>query len=151
MQSMTLTPIPGYLAHTAPLLSTASSSHNQLVIISYWRSTAALLAFARTGEHMKAWKWLNQHQASMPYYSIMHELYEVPKGGWEILYGNMARWGMMTAQFPGAEGLREMEVRDGNGGGVMKRMGRGKVVGKEREEKEKEKGGAATLGEEKRS
>ncbi|MFD2046588.1 DUF4188 domain-containing protein [Ornithinibacillus salinisoli] len=67
------------------------------VMIQYWRSTEDLLAYAKGEKHLKAWKNFNQKIGNSDAVGIYHETYEVQKGRYESIYGNMPQYGLANA------------------------------------------------------
>lgn len=68
------------------------------IMISYWRSTDDLLAYARGAKHLAAWREFNQKVGDNDAVGIYHETYSVPKGGYESFYGNMPLFGLAKAK-----------------------------------------------------
>ncbi len=58
------------------------------MVVAYFRSIADAHAYAHGPLHRKAWDWWNSITKTHPHLSIMHELYEAPKGRWENIYVN---------------------------------------------------------------
>ncbi|KAK3073157.1 hypothetical protein LTR53_005494 [Teratosphaeriaceae sp. CCFEE 6253] len=56
--------------------------------VAYFRSVEGLHKFAHSDFHRGGWDWWNKGYAQMPHLSIYHEIYQVPKGGWESIYVN---------------------------------------------------------------
>ncbi|WP_339212799.1 DUF4188 domain-containing protein [Ornithinibacillus sp. FSL M8-0202] len=68
------------------------------IMISYWRSTDDLLAYARGAKHLAAWREFNQKVGDNDAVGIYHETYSVPKGSYESVYGNMPLFGLAKAK-----------------------------------------------------
>ena len=86
-------PEAGLLAHEFAL--TASGA----VTIQYWRSAEHLEAFARNQAmpHHPAWRAFNRAVGGNGDVGIWHETYLVSAGRYEVLYGNMPRFGLAKA------------------------------------------------------
>jgi hypothetical protein len=69
------------------------------VQVQYWRSRDQLLAYARSkdSEHLPAWKRFNEVIAKTNAVGIWHEMYCVPAGAYECVYGNMPPFGLARA------------------------------------------------------
>lgn len=68
------------------------------IMISYWKSTDELLAYARGAKHLKAWREFNKKIGDSETVGIYHETYSVPKGNYETVYGNMPLFGLAKAK-----------------------------------------------------
>jgi heme-degrading monooxygenase HmoA len=68
------------------------------IMISYWRSTEDLLAYAKGKKHLTAWREFNRKVGDNEAVGIYHETYVVPKGNYEALYGNMPLYGLAKAK-----------------------------------------------------
>jgi len=68
------------------------------VMIQYWRSADELLAYAKGEKHLTAWKNFNQKVGDNDAVGIYHETYEIKKGSYETLYGNMPLYGLAKAR-----------------------------------------------------
>lgn len=55
----------------------------------YWRSLDDLLVYAKNEKHLTAWKKFNQKVGNNSTVGIYHETYQVKKGAYESIYGNM--------------------------------------------------------------
>ena len=66
-------------------------------MIQYWRSVEDLLAYARHEKHMTAWKRFNQKVGNNSAVGIYHETYQISKGKYESIYGNMPQYGLGKA------------------------------------------------------
>jgi hypothetical protein len=66
------------------------------VLVSYWRSTEHLLAYAksRTAAHLPAWRDFNQTVGTNGDVGIWHETYRVHPGDYESVYVNMPAFGL---------------------------------------------------------
>lgn len=67
------------------------------VMIQYWRSTEDLLAYAKGKKHLSAWKNFNKKVGNNAAVGIYHETYELKKGKYESVYGNMPLYGLGKA------------------------------------------------------
>ena len=67
------------------------------VMIQYWRSTEELLAYAKGVKHLTAWKNFNKQIGNNDAVGIYHETYELKKGYYESVYGNMPLYGLGKA------------------------------------------------------
>jgi hypothetical protein len=69
------------------------------MVVQYWRSVAALEAFAGDTSlpHHRAWRAFNTAVGQKGDVGIWHETYVVAGGGYEALYGNMPRFGLAVA------------------------------------------------------
>ncbi|MBR7554961.1 DUF4188 domain-containing protein [Allobacillus sp. GCM10007491] len=67
------------------------------VMIQYWSSTEALLSYAKGKKHLTAWKAFNQKVGNNKAVGIYHESYQVKKGNYESVYGNMPLYGLSKA------------------------------------------------------
>jgi hypothetical protein len=69
------------------------------LMVSYWRSTEHLLAYAkmRNAEHLPAWRAFNEHIGTNGDVGIWHETYRVPPGHFETVYVNMPAFGLAKA------------------------------------------------------
>ena len=66
-------------------------------MIQYWRSVEDVLAYARHEKHMTAWKQFNKRIGNNRAVGIYHETYQVNKGVYESIYGNMPLFGLGKA------------------------------------------------------
>lgn len=68
-------------------------------MISYWRSFEDLERFARDPNlpHAPAWKAFMKNVGNTGSVGVYHETYQVHKGSYECLYGNMPRFGLAKA------------------------------------------------------
>ena len=66
------------------------------IMLQYWRSLDALLAYAkaRDAEHLPAWRAFNQRIGTDGSVGIWHETYCVRAGGHENVYVNMPPFGL---------------------------------------------------------
>lgn len=71
------------------------------VMIQYWQSTDALLAYSKKEKHMNAWKQFNQKVGSSSgAVAVYHETYQVKAGSYESIYVNMPSYGLGKALSP---------------------------------------------------
>ena len=70
-----------------------------IMVVQYWRSYAALEAYAaaRDRAHLPAWAAFNKAVGSNGDVGIWHETYRVAPGGYENVYHNMPRFGLGLA------------------------------------------------------
>ncbi|MGJ7913814.1 DUF4188 domain-containing protein [Neobacillus sp. LXY-1] len=66
-------------------------------IIQYWRSVEDLLAYANNEKHLTAWKNFNQKVGNNDAVGIYHETYQISRGNYEAIYGNMPHYGLGKA------------------------------------------------------
>ena len=68
-------------------------------MLQYWRSFEDLESFARnpSDTHLEAWKKFNQAVGADGSVGIWHETYTVNPGQFEVMYGNMLRFGLAAA------------------------------------------------------
>lgn len=66
-------------------------------MIQYWRSVEELIAYAKHEKHMTAWKKFNQIVGNNSAVGIYHETYQISKGKYESIYGNMPHYGLGKA------------------------------------------------------
>ena len=66
------------------------------IMVSYWRSTEHLMAYAksRDNEHLPAWRAFNKLVGTNGDVGIWHETYRVRPGDYENVYVNMKPFGM---------------------------------------------------------
>ncbi len=69
------------------------------MMVSYWRSEAQLLAYARsrTAKHLPAWKAFNAAVGTNGDVGIWHETYKSRPGDFENVYVNMPSFGLAKA------------------------------------------------------
>ena len=69
------------------------------VMVSYWRSTDHLLAYAksRSSAHLPAWKAFNKAVGTNGDVGIWHETYKSRTGDYENVYVNMPPFGLASA------------------------------------------------------
>lgn len=67
------------------------------VMIQYWRSTEDLLSYSKGKKHLLAWKNFNAKIGDNDAVGIYHETYELKKGNYESVYGNMPLYGLGKA------------------------------------------------------
>ncbi|QCR31008.1 DUF4188 domain-containing protein [Lysinibacillus sp. SGAir0095] len=70
------------------------------VMIQYWRSTDALLSYAKNEKHLTAWKKFNQKAGNNDAVGIYHETYQISKETYESIYVNMPQYGLGKALNP---------------------------------------------------
>ncbi|WP_042143307.1 DUF4188 domain-containing protein [Paucisalibacillus sp. EB02] len=68
------------------------------LMITYWRSTEDLLAYAKGPRHLTAWREFNKKIGDNEAVGIYHETYSVPKGNYEAVFGNMPLYGLAKAR-----------------------------------------------------
>ena len=68
-------------------------------MLQYWRSFEDLERFARnpSDTHLEAWRKFNQAVGADGSVGIWHETYTVHPGQFEVMYGNMPRFGLAAA------------------------------------------------------
>jgi hypothetical protein len=66
------------------------------IMMSYWRSTEALIAYARSrdNQHLPAWRAFNKLVGTAGDVGVWHETYRVRPGDYETVYVNMPRFGV---------------------------------------------------------
>ena len=69
------------------------------IMIQYWRSFEDLERFARnpSDPHLGPWKKFNQLVGADGTVGIWHETYSINPGQFEVMYGNMPRFGLAAA------------------------------------------------------
>ena len=80
------------------------------IMLSYWRSTEQLLAYAksRSAAHLPAWRDFNRLVGTNGDVGIWHETYRVRPGDYENVYGNMPPFGVgKVGELVEATGHRE--------------------------------------------
>lgn len=72
------------------------------LLLTYWRSFEDLQRFAHSQDdpHLAAWRRFNQLVGSDGTVGIWHETYQIAPGQYEVLYGNMPRFGLAAATAP---------------------------------------------------
>lgn len=60
----------------------------QALVVLYFKNVECLHKFAHGESHRTGWDWWNSTYQKHPYLSIAHELFMVPKRGWEGIYIN---------------------------------------------------------------
>ena len=72
------------------------------MMVSYWKSTEHLLAYAmqRDAQHLPAWRAFNRRVGTNGDLGIWHETYRVSAGHYESVYVNMPRFGLAGAFGP---------------------------------------------------
>ena len=68
------------------------------LMITYWRSTDDLLAYAKGQKHLTAWREFNKKVRDNGAVGIYHETYSVPSRSYEAFYGNMPLYGLAKAR-----------------------------------------------------
>jgi hypothetical protein len=70
-----------------------------IICVQYWRSSDALMAYAknRDGQHLPAWTAFNRAVGTNGDVGIWHETYEVSAGRYETVYANMPAFGLGRA------------------------------------------------------
>ncbi|WP_248924582.1 DUF4188 domain-containing protein [Paenibacillus hamazuiensis] len=63
-------------------------------LLQYWDSYEQLEAYARGGQHLKAWRQFNRAVGTDGSVGIYHETYKIRAGEYECVYGNMPRFGL---------------------------------------------------------
>jgi hypothetical protein len=66
-------------------------------MIQYWRSMEELLAYAKNEKHLSAWENFNKKVGNNDAVGIYHETYQIRKGSYESIYGNMPHYGLGKA------------------------------------------------------
>lgn len=66
------------------------------ILVSYWKSTDHLLAYAkmRDAAHLPAWRAFNRLVGDRGDVGVWHETYRVPGGNYESVYVNMPSFGL---------------------------------------------------------
>jgi hypothetical protein len=69
------------------------------VMVSYWRSTQHLMAYAKSRDalHLPAWRAFNKSVGTSGDVGIWHETYRVHQGDYESVYVNMMPFGLGKA------------------------------------------------------
>ncbi|GGA93140.1 DUF4188 domain-containing protein [Ornithinibacillus halotolerans] len=67
------------------------------VLITYWRSTEDLLAYAKGNKHLTAWREFNKKIGDNEAVGVYHETYTIPNGNYEAVYRNMPIYGLGKA------------------------------------------------------
>lgn len=80
----------GFLGQSQYLEASQHTAMPQILTIQYFRSMAALQAYAASPKHAEAMRWFNSVTKKYPHLGIMHESYEtdVGTGQWETIYLN---------------------------------------------------------------
>lgn len=70
-----------------------------VILVQYWRSLDALLAYARNrdAEHLPAWRRFNRSVGTDGSVGIWHEAYAIKPGVYENVYVNMPAFGLGRA------------------------------------------------------
>jgi len=69
-------------------------------MIQYWRSMEDLHAYAKNEKHLSAWENFNKKVGNNDSVGIYHETYQIKKGSYESIYGNMPHYGLGKALKP---------------------------------------------------
>ena len=83
---------------------------NPTIFVQYWKSFAALEAYAKNPNqtHLPAWAAFNRRAAKNGDVGIWHETYQVHAGEYETVYNNRPRFGLgRVGQLVPATGARE--------------------------------------------
>lgn len=85
-------PALGFLSHEMWVART-------VILVQYWRSMEALLAYAKSREsaHLPAWQAFNRRIGTNGTVGIWHETYAVKPGQYENIYANMPPFGLGKA------------------------------------------------------
>ena len=81
-----------------------------IIVVQYWRSMDALLAYAknRDAAHLPAWRAFNKLVGTGGDVGIWHETYRVRPGDYESVYVNMPKFGLgRVGELVPAHGKRE--------------------------------------------
>lgn len=83
------------------------------LLIQYWRSAEDLERFARepSDPHLAAWARFNKAVGRSGAVGIWHETYVIEPGKWEVVYGNMPRFGLAKAVGHEPVGVRTESAR----------------------------------------
>lgn len=125
-------------------LNTGRSTSNETATISYWRSIEDIHEFALSPVHREAWNWWNDAIANGKHSNlgIMHEVFEIPKNGFESIYLNYHPTGLAatTRLVEGGEQNSAdewvtpiVDARKGQFRSSRGRMGRGDETGSSNE------------------
>ncbi len=70
-----------------------------IILVQYWRSVDALLAYAkaRNSAHLPAWQAFNKSVGTSGTVGIWHETYVIKPGSYENVYANMPAFGLGKA------------------------------------------------------
>lgn len=102
-------------------LGAESAFGNPTIMVQYWKSFAALEAYARdaTREHFPAWVAFNKRVATTAEVGIWHETFLVHAGEYESIYNNIPPFGLgKVGKLVPASGARESAAgRIGSGAG----------------------------------
>jgi heme-degrading monooxygenase HmoA len=66
-------------------------------MIQYWRSMEDLHAYAKNEKHLSAWENFNKKVGNNDSVGTYHETYQIKKGSYESIYGNMPHYGLGKA------------------------------------------------------
>lgn len=110
------------------------STTNENLWVLYFSSLEGLQKFSEEKAHREGWDWYLRFQKKFGHLAIRHEVYHVPRKGWENVYLNSRRTGFGATCFEvgrsegRGEVWKEAEVVDVKGGklkGIEARMGNG--------------------------
>ncbi|MCJ1370258.1 hypothetical protein MMC20_001470 [Loxospora ochrophaea] len=116
----------GLLGHTGALWedSEAADTGKQVLMLSYWKDLESLHTYAQSPLHRQALDLWNKRVKTHPHLGIMHEVYNVPKGGWENIYWNSPKTAMgQTNLYPNRTSPL-VEAKGAQWGSMLARMGR---------------------------
>jgi len=88
----------GFLGSTT-WIGADRGSNNTILTIMYFRNAEDVHRYAHSPLHTKGWAWYFKTIGRVGNISIFHEIFQVPRGAWEAIYGNMAPTGLGAAQF----------------------------------------------------
>jgi hypothetical protein len=78
----------GFLGSSEWIGNGERATGNDVMSVMYFKTAEGVHAFAHDPVHRAGWIWWNKIIATSPHISIWHELYVVPKGHYESIYGN---------------------------------------------------------------
>lgn len=84
--------IHSVLGRTGTMHDTSDTEGTTVQWITYWKDLAGLQKFASATPHRTGWQGWNA--GKYPHVGLMHELYNVPKGSYEAIYGDFPKWGL---------------------------------------------------------
>ncbi|KAK9452458.1 hypothetical protein V1511DRAFT_200246 [Dipodascopsis uninucleata] len=91
----------GYLGSTSYLNASGSRpTKSELMITFYFRSLDHIHHFAHGPVHRDGWNWWNKTIKAHRHLSIMHEVYEAPKGKFENVFVNANPEGISATVYP---------------------------------------------------
>ncbi|KAF2006388.1 hypothetical protein P154DRAFT_518008 [Amniculicola lignicola CBS 123094] len=100
----------GFLGRTMTLVDTSDNEGTTNIWISYWKDVKGLHSFATCAEHRVVWD--GYKGGKYPYIGIFHELYHVPKGSMEAIYGDFPKYGLGAVKFPRSGTKDQGEVEE---------------------------------------